>query len=39
MDLLTVARLVGTSVAMIEKNYGHLVDAAARDKLAQVKFI
>ncbi|WCE03158.1 tyrosine-type recombinase/integrase [Pseudoxanthomonas sp. JBR18] len=39
MDLLTVARLVGTSVAMIEKNYGHLVDAAARDRLAQVSFI
>lgn len=39
MDLLTVAKLAGTSLAMIEKHYGHLVQGAARDKLAQVQFL
>lgn len=39
MDLLTVAKLAGTSLAMIEKHYGHLVQGAARDKLAQVEFL
>lgn len=39
MDLLTVAKLVGTSLAMIEKHYGHLVHGAARDKLARLEFL
>lgn len=39
MDLLTVAKLSGTSLAMIEKHYGHLVQGAAREKLAQVEFL
>lgn len=39
MDLLTVAKLAGTSLAMIEKTYGHLVQGAARDKLAAVNFL
>ena len=39
MDLLTVAKLTGTSLTMIEKHYGHLVHGAARDKLAQVQFL
>ena len=39
MDLLTVAKLAGTSLAMIEKHYGHLVHGAARDKLAEVNFL
>lgn len=39
MDLLTVAKLAGTSLAMIEKHYGHLVQGAARDKLAEVQFL
>lgn len=39
MDLLTVARLTGTSLEMISKTYGHLVDEVAREKLAQVSFI
>ncbi|MBM9912758.1 MULTISPECIES: integrase family protein [Stenotrophomonas] len=39
MDLLTVAKLAGTSLAMIEKHYGHLVQGAAREKLAQVQFL
>lgn len=38
MDLLTVAKLVGTSLLMIEKTYGHLVQGAARDKLASLEF-
>src|SRR5262249_36870072 len=36
---LEVARLVGTSVAMIEKHYGHLVADAARKRLAKVKML
>jgi integrase len=36
---LDVARLVGTSVTMIEKHYGHLVASAARERLAQVTFV
>ncbi|MDH5824331.1 integrase family protein [Luteimonas sp. RD2P54] len=39
MDLLTVAKLAGTSLAMIEKHYGHLVQGAAREKLAAVEFL
>ncbi len=39
MDLLTVARQARTSLAMIEKHYGHLVLDAARTKLAGIKFI
>ncbi|MGV8921348.1 MAG: tyrosine-type recombinase/integrase [Pseudomonas sp.] len=39
LDLLTVARLTGTSLAMIEKHYGHLVHGAARDKLAMLQFV
>lgn len=33
---LDVARLVGTSVTMIEKHYGHLVASAARERLERV---
>lgn len=39
MDLLTVARLTGTSLEMISKTYGHLVHGAARDKLASLSFV
>ena len=39
MDLLTVAKLSGTSLAMIEKHYGHLVQGAAREKLASMEFV
>ncbi len=39
MDVVTAARLTGTSVEMINKNYGHLVQGAARDKLATVNFL
>ena len=36
MATLDVARLVGTSVNMIEKHYGHLVASAARERLDRV---
>jgi integrase len=36
---LDVARLVGTSVMMIEKHYGHLVASAARRRLAKVAML
>jgi integrase len=36
MGTLEVARLVGTSVMMIEKNYGHLAAKAAQKRLAKV---
>lgn len=36
---LEVARLVGTSLAMIDKHYGHLAQTAARERLAQVSFV
>src|SRR5690606_7937802 len=39
MDLLTVARLTGTSLEMISKNYGHLVHEAAREKLQGIAFL
>ena len=39
MSTLDVARLAGTSLAMIEKHYGHLVASHAREKLAAVKML
>ncbi len=36
LDLLTVAQLSGTSVAMIEKHYGHLKQTRAADALAML---
>jgi integrase len=39
MDLLTVAKMAGTSLAMIEKHYGKLVQETAREKLAKVEFL
>lgn len=39
MDLVTVARLTGTSLEMIEKTYGHLVQGVAREKLQGIKFL
>ena len=39
MDLLTVARLTGTSLEMISKTYGHLVHEAAREKLQGIAFL
>lgn len=39
MDLMTVAKLTGTSIEMIDKNYGHLVEGVAGDKLAKLDFV
>jgi hypothetical protein len=39
MTTLDVARLVGTSIMMIEKAYGHLVASAARERLAKVEML
>lgn len=39
MDIVTVAKLTGTSLAMIQKHYGHLVHGAARAKLAGLVFV
>lgn len=39
MDPVTVARLTGTSLEMISKTYGHLVEGAAREKLAKLDFV
>src|SRR6185437_3653389 len=39
MSTLEVARLVGTSVMMIEKHYGHLAATAARRRLAKLTLL
>ena len=39
MSTLDVCRLVGTSLVMLEKNYGHLAVSAARDRLADVELL
>lgn len=39
MATLDVARLTGTSLQMIEDHYGHLVVAAARERLAEVEML
>lgn len=39
LDPLTVARIAGTSVAMIQKHYGHLVKDGIVAKLAAVKMV
>lgn len=39
LDPLSVARLAGTSVAMISKHYGHLVQDHVREMLAEVKVL
>lgn len=39
VSTLEVAKIVGTSLAMIEKHYGHLVQSTARERLARVQMI
>jgi integrase len=39
MDVVTVAKISGTSLEMINQTYGHLVHDAARDKLAGIAFV
>lgn len=39
IDVLSVARVAGTSVAMIQRHYGHLIKDEIVAKLAQVKML
>jgi integrase len=39
VSTLEVAKIVGTSLAMIEKHYGHLVHDTARERLARVQLV
>lgn len=39
MSPLEVAKLVGTSLIMIDKNYGHLASESARERLAKVPML
>jgi integrase len=39
LTTLDVARLTGTSLKMIEENYGHLVQGAVRERLAKVQML
>jgi integrase len=39
MPAFQVAKLTGTSLAMIEKHYGHLVTSRAREELNRVKYV
>jgi integrase len=39
MSTLEVSKIVGTSLAMIEKHYGHLVYDTVRERLAKVQII
>jgi site-specific recombinase XerD len=39
IDPLTVARIAGTSVAMIQRHYGHLSKEGIVAKLAKVKML
>lgn len=39
VSTLDVARITGTSLAMIEKHYGHLVMREARERLDRVKLL
>ena len=39
MNTLAVARLVGTSLRMIDRHYGHLASDAVREQLAKVTMV
>jgi integrase len=39
VSTLEVAKIVGTSLTMIEKHYGHLVQNTARERLAKVQLV
>jgi len=39
VSTLEVSKIVGTSLAMIEKHYGHLVHETARERLARVQML
>ena len=39
VSTLEVSKIVGTSLTMIEKHYGHLVHDTARERLAKVQMV
>ena len=39
IDPMTVARIAGTSVNMIQRHYGHLMKDSVIEKLAKVKMM
>jgi integrase len=39
VSTLEVSKFVGTSLAMIEKHYGHLVANTVRDRMAKIQFV
>jgi hypothetical protein len=39
LTTLDVCRMVGTSLQMVEKNYGHLVHSVARERLNKVQMV
>jgi hypothetical protein len=39
MSVLETARLVGTSIAMIDRHYGHLALTTARERLARLQLV
>jgi integrase len=39
VSTLEVSKIVGTSLAMIEKHYGHLVHDTARERLSRVQIV
>jgi site-specific recombinase XerD len=39
LSTLEVSRMVGTSLTMIEKHYGHLVTDTARERLAKIALL
>jgi hypothetical protein len=39
IDALSVARLSGTSIVMIQKHYGHLIKDSIVAKLAKIKMM
>jgi integrase len=39
LTTLDVARLTGTSLAMIDRHYGHLVQSASAERLARVQML
>ena len=39
VSTLEASKVVGTALAMIEKHYGHLVHATARERLSKVQVV
>jgi len=39
LTTLDVARFTGTSLAMVDRHYGHLVQSASAERLAKVQMV